>query len=321
MAGNIGKSALEILPKIDSRTMVILELSSFQLQDLAKSPRLAAILDIFPDHLDSHKNFKEYINAKANIGRFQNSKQDKIFYSSDNKFSKWIADQSPARKIPVSPENIGLPGLQIPGDHNQKNAAMAKAIAQNLDCPDHIIDKTIAEFKGIEHRLEFVRGIKIHSNVLKNVGMNSRIDFYNDSASTNPQTSAAAVLSFSNNQITSQSTNQLTILIAGGKDKNLNYKPLADAIKKACNVKAVMLFGENKNKIASVISNQKIVIRKGGNLESAIKIAYKTAKSLIADYRLPVTIVFSPGAASFDMFKDYKDRGRKFKKIVKQIKK
>lgn len=315
LAGNIGKSPLEILPKLKSDTWVVLELSSFQLQDLEQSLKIAAVLDIFPDHLDSHKNFKEYIEAKTNIGRFQ-TKQDKIFYFADNKNSAWIANQSPAQKIPVEPGAVNLPPLKIPGAHNRKNAAMAKTVALSLDCPEHAVDRIIADYKGMEHRLEFVRRIKPHSNVLENV----RINFYNDSASTNPQTAAAAVLAFSN---TLNAKPYPLVLIAGGKDKNLDYKPLSQAIKKSGNVQAVILFGENKRKIKKALVNSKreLGIYVTDNLKSAINTAFKQAKSLITSYCPLVIVIFSPGSASFDMFKDYQDRGEKFKKIVKSLKK
>src|SRR3990167_11303126 len=152
LAGNIGKPAIELLPKIKKKSIVILELSSFQLQDLnppAGGPDIAVILDIFPDHLDAHKNLKEYFEAKSNIAKWQ-KKSDKIFYFDDSKRSKLIA----------------------------------ATIAKNLGIDKKIILKTIKNFKGVEHRLEFVRQI-------------GNIIFYNDSASTNPYTAAAAIKAFS----------------------------------------------------------------------------------------------------------------------------
>ncbi len=312
LAGNIGKPALEILPKLKKNSIVILELSSFQLQDLKHSPDIAVVLNIFEDHLDSHKNFKEYAESKANIAKWQSAsrrKSDKIFYDASNKWSRWIAQKSKAIKIPI---NISFSNsrewfhkiksiIKTPGEHNFKNALIAATVAKSLGIPENIILKTVKNYRGMEHRLELV-----HSNILKNVGMN----FYNDSASTNPHTAAAAIRAF---------PNQPKILICGGKDKNLDYIPLAKALKNS-NTKMIILFGENKKKIHKVISNQGLVIKNVKNLKSAIQFAYKTAKSLVTSYQLPVTILFSPAAASFDMFKDYKDRGDKFKKMVKGLK-
>lgn len=304
LAGNIGKPAIEILPKLKKNSIIILELSSFQLQDLNQSPDIAVILDIFPDHLDSHKNFKEYLNAKTNIAKFQR-KNDKIFYFNDNKYSQWIAEKSQGKKIPVKSSISGRSDLQklkeniqIPGEHNIKNAVMAASVALSLGCPKEKILNTIKKFKGNEHRLELVKKIK-------------GISFYNDSASTNPQTAAAAIRAF----------NEPKILIAGGKDKNLNYSPLAKALKNS-NTKLLIIFGENKKKIAKAIfriKNKELIIMEAKNLKTAVKIAYKTAKLLVASGYPLITILFSPASASFDMFKDYKERGEKFKEIVKKL--
>lgn len=302
LAGNIGKPAIEILPKLKKNSIIILELSSFQLQDLNQSPDIAVILDIFPDHLDSHKNFREYINAKTNIAKFQR-KNDKIFYFNDNKYSQWIAEKSQGKKIPVQSSISGRSDLQklkeniqIPGEHNIKNAVMAASVALSLGCPKEKILNTIKKFKGNEHRLELVKKIK-------------GISFYNDSASTNPQTAAAAIRAF----------NEPNILIAGGKDKNLNYSPLAKALKNS-NTKLVVLYGENKQKIKKAIRNSGVQIKLVKDLKTAVNLAYKFAKSLITKpYTLNPIIIFSPASASFDMFKDYKERGEKFKKIVKKL--
>ncbi len=306
LAGNIGKPAIDILPKLKKKSLVILELSSFQLQDLKKSPEIAVVVDTFPDHLDAHKSIKEYLDAKSNIVKHQ-KKSDVVFYFADNAWSKKIALQSPGRKIAVHGAPFGL----------RKNKTMAAAVAAYLGCPPEKIAAVIKGFKGMEHRMELVHSItlKSHSHVLKNV----RMTFINDSASTNPETAAAAIRHF-NSQLINSSTHQL-ILIAGGKDKNLDYSPLAQAIRESGNVAAVVLFGENKNKIYKKIKNQKLEMRTVTNLKTAVNDAYNIAKKLInsSTHQL-ITILFSPGSASFDMFKDYADRGRQFKKIVKSLK-
>lgn len=314
LAGNIGKPAIEILPKLNKNSLVVLELSSFQLQDLnppAGKPDIAVVLNIFPDHMDVHKNFREYLNAKANITKNQ-KKTNKIFYFYGNKYSRWIAEKSPAKKIIVSTEKFKLfkpEDLKIPGAHNFKNAVMAAKVALLLNCPKNIIINAVKKFKGNEHRLELVKKFSAKN---KSVLSHNGINFYNDSAGTNPQTAEAAIRAFK----------EPKILIAGGKDKNLDYSPLAKALKNS-NVKSVILLGENKKKIAEAIlksKNKKLMIIKVKNLETAVKIAYKTAKFLITNHHLPITILFSPASASFGMFKNYKERGGKFKEIVKKLK-
>lgn len=304
LAGNIGKSALGLLSKIKKDSIVILELSSFQLQDLKKSPNIAVILDIFPDHLDSHKNVQEYFEAKSAISKFQNP-NDKVFYSADNKYSASTAKKSRGKKIAVDSRHSHTfadlhYGLKMPGEHNFKNAVMATIVALSLGCPKEKILKVIKNFRGNEHRLELTRKI-------------SGINFFNDSASTNPQTAAAAIRAFK----------EPKILIAGGKDKGLNYSPLSQAIKNS-NTKLVVLFGENKNKITKAISgnkNKELRIMSVKNLKQAVQLAHKTAKKLIPQFpNSPIIVIFSPAAASFDMFKDYADRGKKFKELVRKLK-
>jgi len=343
LAGNIGKPALELIPRLSASSqrksataIVVLELSSFQLQDLKQSPEIAVVLETFPDHMDTHKNLQEYFTAKANIAKWQ-KKTDKIFYFNDNLRSKWIAQKSHGKKIPVQCRDIGCPdvknflgtsnmqkSIRIPGFHNVRNALMAAAVALSLGCPKNKIIKVVKNFRGNEHRLELVRVIKIANQSLikfanireSHSRMISEIKFYNDSASTNPQTTAAAVRAFKESKV----------LIAGGKDKGLNYFPLANALKNS-NTKLVILFGENKHKIAKAILGRKYKVASSKynvvlvkDLKSAVKLAYKTARKLIPQFsNSPIIIVFSPGAASFGMFKDYVDRGKKFKELVRKL--
>lgn len=329
LAGNIGKSALDILPKLNRNSWVVLELSSFQLQDLKKSPRIAIVLDVFPDHQDAHLSLREYYEAKTGISKYQKH-GDKIFFFASSPKSRSIAQESPGKKIAVSETGFGLFGaadLKIPGHHNFKNAIMAATVSKSLGVSNKIILKTIKSFHGIEHRLEFVRTTKMkwpsqpnnpkqYPGILKYLS----ISFWNDSASTNPHTSAAAIKAF---------PGQMKILIAGGQDKGLDYAPLAKSLR-GPNTPLVVLYGENKRKIAKAISRIKGPAlsearqrRQGSraklvdNLRQAVRIAYLKAKS----YKLKaVVILFSPGAASFDQFQNYADRGKRFKKIVKELK-
>jgi len=391
LAGNIGKPALDILSNtqinadqdadkrrsisVNQRThqresaYIILELSSFQLQDLKYSPNIAIVLGLFPDHLDAHKNFKEYFEAKANIAKWQ-KKTDKIFYFADNKYANLIAQKSKGKKTPIHCQAIDCPSIKkifgvtnsqklikLPGFHNLKNTLMAATVALSLGCPKEKILKVIKNFRGNEHRLELIRTIHGYARIRKQINTDKNkirvhprshlrssvcIKFYNDSASTNPQTTVAAIQAFS----------EPKILIAGGKDKGLNYSPLAKALKNShansappCfsfysshsgnanaptriiqngGVKLVILFGENKNKIAKAIKNSGIPIKLVKDLKTAVNLSYKTAKkllrSMVNGQWSKVIILFSPASASFDMFKDYAERGEKFKELVKKLK-
>src|SRR3989344_3311479 len=141
LAGNIGVPMLDILSKLKKNSITILELSSFQLQDLDCPPEIAIITDISPDHLDHHKSFKEYLVAKAQIVKNQNSERGEVFFFSDNKYSKFIAQKSRGKKIAVSPDQNLI--LKIPGFHNLKNASMAAAVGRIFGVNENIIKKTI----------------------------------------------------------------------------------------------------------------------------------------------------------------------------------
>ncbi len=284
LAGNIGISMITALPRAKKADYVVLELSSFQLQDMALSSDIAVVVDIFPDHLDVHKNLAEYYDAKANIGRFQKT-TDAIFYFANNAASMRIASKSPARAYPLTLSYNTL----------RKNSAMASAVARICGVSRATVNIVIKKFKGLEHRLEFVKKIR-------------SVAFYNDSAGTNPIATAAAIVSYKDP----------IVLIAGGRDKGLAYAPLALALKKST-AQCVILFGENKTKIAHALQNIKRPIIIVENLREAVKTAFARAQEL-AEHRESAVVIFSPAAASFDMFSNYQERGETFKRLVRKLK-
>lgn len=286
LGGNVGNSPLGFIQKLRKNSISVLELSSFQLQGITASPNVAVVLDVFPDHMDYHKNFKEYVSAKAGIVKYQN-KNDVVYYVPTSKTSRSIAKLSAGQKIPISPHEFPI-DLKIHGLHNKQNAAMAAAVASRFGVSPIVSLDIITKFGGLPNRLKFV----------SNIG---GVSFYNDSASTNPQTTVAALQSFPGIP---------KILIAGGRDKNLDFKILKKVIEKE-NVRAVILFGECKEKIGKAIGNA-CPIHYSSTLEGAVKAAL--SKSLPRD-----VVLFSPGAASFDMFENYKERGKKFEAIVKKL--
>lgn len=300
LAGNIGTPALSILPKLKKNSISVIELSSFQLQGLGLSPDISVVLNVFPDHLDAHRSVKEYLEAKSEIAKNQN-KSDVIFYNKDNRNSFLIAQKSKGKKIPISEKEFKLfspADLKIVGPHNFKNAVMAAEIGLYLGIKPEIVKATVKKYKGLPYRLELVKKIKADGK---------SIEIYNDSASTNPDTTAAAVKSFK----------EPIFLIAGGKDKNLDYAPLGATLKKS-SVREAILFGENKAKIEKAVGGIEIVL--AGNLEEALAAAAKDAKNYLRFYPdEKAIVVFSPGATSFDMFKDYADRGKKFSKLAKSL--
>lgn len=301
LAGNIGTPLLSILPQLQKAKYLVVELSSFQLQDANLKPDIAVVLDVFPEHLDKHKTLSEYVAAKASIGKSQD-KRDAIFYFANNALSKKVAAKSRAKHFPIRPKESGV----------EKNKEMAAAVARFLKVPTSVIKKTIAKFPGLPHRLEFVRTITPHQEHTEKLEY-LRIMFVNDSAATNPNATAAALASFS----------EPVVLIAGGRDKNLDYAPLTNAVRKSPHLQSVILCGENAAKVKSAIKkggfDMKKVMRVK-TLEEAVNHSYHIAGSLLAICHVPSAVVlYSPTATSFDMFENYADRGNQFKKLVHNL--
>lgn len=309
LGGNIGKPILSLLPKIDKNSWVVLELSSFQLQDLNKSPYLAVVLFIVPEHLDYHKDAEEYIMAKSNIVRYQ-EKGDLSVLNADNSNSSSFAFLTKGKvyyfsrekqvnggyvkegKIFVFDKVIGeTKKLKLLGEHNWDNICAAVTASFLVGCPLEIIKRVTFSFKGLEHRLELVGKIK-------------GVSFYNDSFSTTPEATIAAIKAF----------NSPIILIIGGVEKGADYTPLGREIVRS-SVKATILIGETAEMIKKIVQGAgfkgKIILLKGG-MKKIVETAFEIARE-------GEIVLLSPGCASFDMFKNYKDRGLQFKKYVKAL--
>ncbi len=299
LAGNVGRSPLELLPKLRKGAWVVLELSSFQLQDLSVSPEIAVILDIFPEHLDVHRTVAEYYAAKGNICRHQGA-DGKAFYSGHNPITRWLAEGCPGQRFEVSerdPAPFSREDLRVPGLHVFRNALVAAKVAEHMGVKPERIRKVIQGFKGVEHRLELVRTKEEKG---------SRFLFVNDSASTNPQTAAAAVAAF---------RDKPHVLIAGGHDKRLDYRPLAEALRRSPNTKLVVLMGSNREKIGQAIHETRVPVLNAKTLRDAVVRGMAFLKKVPGPEKV---LLFSPGAASFDQFRNYKDRGDQFRALAKK---
>ncbi len=288
LVGNVGAPAISFLPKLTKNSLVVFELSSFQLQDLKQSPEVAVVLGISPDHLNSHKNFREYLAAKTSITNYQKP-NNAVIFDADNRWSKKITQMSCGRKIGFAltdknplPQKIRA-ALKLPGEHNLKNAYAAALAAKQLGVSEKIILKTIANFRGLPFRLQLV-----HKNP----------DIFNDSASTNPEAAIAAI----------KAVNP-TILIMGGVNKGLSYKDLPKTINYSP-IRAIYLYGKSRWEISFALKKIKPQVKIFPDLKSVIK----NIKAKKED-----TILFSPGAASLDQFRKYQERGRVFNKLIKPL--
>lgn len=315
LGGNIGTPLFTRLPEIKPEDIVVLELSSFQLMNMHVSPDIAVITNITPNHLNIHKDYEEYIDAKKNIFKYQNengililnydnditrecSKETKgkvIFFSSKEKLDNgFIVDEDVVKECEdrVRKHILNTDEVILRGNHNFQNIATALAATKTLVDTD-IAVQAIKEFKPVEHRIEFIREI-------------NGVKWYNDSASSSPTRTLSGINAFKEN----------IVLIAGGYDKNLDYEPLAKPV--VDKVSTLILIGQTAEKIFDAVKNEadkqnkKIDIYMCDSLEQTIDIAKKTSKK--GD-----VVLFSPASASFDMFKNFADRGEKFKNLVNNI--
>jgi UDP-N-acetylmuramoylalanine--D-glutamate ligase len=293
LAGNIGKPVLELLPLLTSKSYVVLEMSSFQLIDLPVSPDITVILNITSDHMDWHKDQEEYVKAKKNIVKFQKS-SDWAVINSEYKIPKSFAKETKANVIYFSKQTLSdeyKKDLILRGEHNLENIAAAVAVSKILNIKKDLIVKTVKEFKGLEHRLEFVR-------LVNGVG------FYNDSFATGPQPTIAAINSFTEPET----------LILGGSDKGLDYKELGELIDRKENIKNIILIGQIRNQIKKYIKSKRVKIYdlEFKDMDEIVKKSFEITKK-------DGVVILSPAAASFDMFQNYKDRGNQFKEAVNKL--
>lgn len=294
LAGNIGVSPLEIVDKINKDSRVVLELSSFELEGLEKSPKTALITNILKDHLDRYETMEEYIAAKKNIFKYQKSK-DILVLNYDNKITRsfkkeargkvFFFSQKAKKDCYLSKDTIYFKGTPVSkaGNLNLSNLLAAISLARLSGVSVKKIRKVLSSFKGVPGRQEFIaekRGVK----------------YYNDTTATMPDAVIEALERFKN-----------PILIAGGVDKGLDYSLLSEKIEKKAK-HLILLPGT-----ASLILKKKV---KNAFLVSSMKEAVKKAASLAEKGD---SVILSPGAASFNLFKNEFDRGDKFKEEVRKI--
>lgn len=302
--------------------IVILELSSFQLMGMRVSPNISVITNMFPDHLNVHSSYEEYQNAKKEIYKHQNN-EDILVLNDDNeitnKFKNEILKENPAKNIKLFSSLKELSNgyiydrkdnfikfikdgkeekilykddVKLRGIHNYENICAALAATDTLVSREKQV-QAIKEFNGVEHRLEFVREL-------------DGVKYYNDSIGTSPASTIAGLNSFDEN----------IILLAGGSDKGLDYTEIGKKISEK--VGTLILTGPTapiieKATLNAIAENENSVnIIHCNDLEEAVKKAQKVAKT--GD-----VVLLSPASASFDAFKNFMERGEKFKELVNKL--
>ena len=315
LGGNIGVPLFTKLNEITPENIVVLELSSFQLMGMDISPEISVITNITPNHLNIHKDYQEYIDAKKNLFKFQS--QDGILITNfDNEVTKQISKEANGKVIYFSSKQklddgyivdgdvikecedklrkhiLNVKDVKLRGVHNFENICTAIAATRTLVDIDTAIE-AIKQFESVEHRIEFVREV-------------FGVKWYNDSSSSSPTRTISGLNAFSED----------IVLIAGGYDKKLDYKPIAKPI--VDKVKTLILLGQTSGKIFDAVKeelekqNKTIDIYMCNNLPDTVEVAKKHAKS-------GQVVLFSPASASFDMFKNFAERGEKFKDLVNKL--
>ena len=315
LGGNIGIPLFTKIKEMKPEDYVVLELSSFQLMTMKVSPQIAVITNVTPNHLDIHKSYDEYKEAKANIFKMQNE-SDLLVLNYDNDITRNFAKEAKGNVVYFSSKEkldngiilddgiikdcenglrrhiVNTKNIKLRGVHNAENICAAVAATKRFVSPE-IQAKAVSEFSGVEHRLEFVKEI-------------NGAKWYNDSIASSPTRTIAGLNSFDEN----------IVLIAGGYDKHLDYTPIAKPIVE--NVGTLILLGQTANKIYSAVTYELKFIKKDlpiykvNTLEEAVNKAKEVSKK--GD-----VVLFSPASASFDMFKNFEERGNKFKQIVNKL--
>ncbi len=313
--GNIGTPLLPIIHQIACSDLAVVELSSFQLHDMTCSPDVAVITNLSPNHLDYHTDFTEYIEAKANIFRHQ-TPNDRLVYNSGNATTVGLVNDAPGNRVAFNwgktdgccvycrdniicyvdgsgeREVLKASDIRLPGKHNIENYMAAIAAAMDYVDPENIT-AVAREFGGVEHRIEFVREIY-------------GVCYYNDSIASSPTRAAAGLMSF----------DKQLILIAGGYDKNLDYTEFGSLVCER--VKHLILLGATAQKIYDAVTisplynESNITISRCENMDQAVQSAASIAKK--GDI-----VMLSPASASFDQFKNFMERGKKFKDLVNAL--
>jgi UDP-N-acetylmuramoylalanine--D-glutamate ligase len=311
VGGNIGTPAISLAERATRETAIVLEVSSFQLETIQIfRPKVAVVLNVTPDHLDRHRTFEAYVDAKARI--FENQRGDdfavlneddptcvtmaartgaQVFWFSRQKEVRqgaWVREgqilfrdgassqKNPQREIMLVSE------IPLKGAHNLENVLAAVCAGALMGCAPEKIRQAVRDFKAVEHRLEFVATIR-------------GVDYYNDSKATNVDATIKALESFPGN----------IHLNIGGKDKGSDYSVLNDLLRQR--VKRVYTIGAAAGKIESQIKNVEVVHAE--TLENALRKANAVAQP--GD-----VVLLAPACASFDQFKNYEQRGQVFKEIV-----
>jgi UDP-N-acetylmuramoylalanine--D-glutamate ligase len=305
LGGNIGVPPLSFLNMLSNDSWVVLERWSFQLIDIKSSPHIGVCLMVVPEHLDWHSDNEEYKRSKSNLFARQGP-DDKAIYFAENKTSKEIASAGQGQKVPYySPPGAYIKDggvtlgdfaickteeIKLLGRHNWQNVCAAVTAVSQAGVGAEAMRSVLTSFTGLEHRLQSVREL-------------DGVTYYDDSFGTTPETAMVAIQAF----------DQPKVIILGGSDKGANYDDLAKTVNDS-NVRAAVLIGDQASEIEAALEKTgfKNFVPGGDNMTEIVDTARSKAES--GDI-----VLLSTACASFDMFKNYKDRGEQFTKAVQAL--
>ena len=299
LGGNILVSPLTFLSQVKSNDLVVLELSSFQLEgtgDAGLSPQIAVWTNLMRDHQDAYPDMDSYTEAKAQIFRHQKP-EDVVLLPSD-KFYNEYASEAPGHVYRFGKKNseevalVDKTKLRVPGEHNKRNAEIAAAIALELGIKPTVIKKTLMAFKGLENRIESIATIK-------------GIEYINDTTATTPDGAMAAVNAL-------QKPKRMVNILFGGANKELDFSEVSKLFAKRKDIRVFLLPGTAKEEIIKAFNKAKVTFEEVADLAHGVERAQEEAKK--GDI-----VLLSPGCASFGFFLNEFDRGEQFVKIVKKI--
>lgn len=317
LGGNIGTPPLDFLDELGPDSWVVLEMSSFQLMDLTVSPHIAVILMVTSEHMDWHLSLDEYLQAKTAIVRFQSS-DDFFVVNREYPNSLQIVKDAQAKRFDVSIHDavsqgayvkdgqvvwadnealsavVAVSEIRLPGRHNWENVCAAVAAAKCAGVEDGPIRQAVSTFPGLEHRIELVRQV-------------GGVRYYNDSFSTVPETTIAAIRAF----------DEPKVLILGGSSKQSDFSQLAKTIKESGSIRAIVGIGVEWQRIKEQLSALNYqpptpYVESATNMGEIVQAAHDVSHA--GD-----VVLLSPACASFGMFKNYKDRGKQYKELVMKL--
>jgi len=295
LAGNIGLSPLELLSKIKKNDKVVLEFSSFGLEDLKQSPNIAVVTNIFPDHLNRYGTMEEYVDSKKIIFKYQTAK-DYLILNEDDVIVRQFAHETKGNvsyfSLNKKPDKINTKEFKLSGKNNFSNLLAAIEVVKILGLSDKLIEKGIKIFEGVHSRQEFIKEVK-------------GVKYFNDTTATIPEAVISAIDSLSEKFHSGQ-----IFLICGGVYKGVDYTNMAKKIYER-QVGVILLPGSGSDKIKEKLLEYK-AIKEVNSMDSAVKKASEWAKP--GDI-----VILSPAASSFNLFKNEFDRGEQFVKAVKNL--